>query len=189
MNSRTLNGLPSGRSFRTSRVAFPLARSAGDLRSRTTCYNRFVGGRLAYGTASWMRWPAGRDSVVQMIDTSVVRVHQHGACIAANREQHMGRSRGGLTSKIHAVVDAVGLPVQLGLSPGEAHDNRLCPELLARLPPQSMLLADRRYDADWMRALVRRQGAWAHFYFAWGCFRDFVSKALPCTTEDALMRR
>jgi hypothetical protein len=32
-----------------------------------------------------------------------VRVHQHGCCIAGNREQHMGRSRGGLTSKIHAV--------------------------------------------------------------------------------------
>ena len=49
-----------------------------------------------------------RDAAVQMIDTSVVRVHQHGACIAGNREQHMGRSRGGLTSKIHAVVDAAG---------------------------------------------------------------------------------
>jgi hypothetical protein len=28
-----------------------------------------------------------------MIDTSVVRVHQHGACIAGNREQHMGRDQ------------------------------------------------------------------------------------------------
>jgi hypothetical protein len=63
---------------------------------------------------------------MQMIDTSVVRVHQHGASIAGNAEQHMGRSRGGLTSKIHAVVDANGLPVHLGLTPGEAHDNRLC---------------------------------------------------------------
>jgi hypothetical protein len=42
-----------------------------------------------------------------------------------NREQHMGRSHGGLTSKVHAVVDANGLPVRLGLTPGEAHDNRL----------------------------------------------------------------
>jgi transposase len=62
-------------------------------------------------------------------------------------------SRGGLTSKIHAVVDADDLPVQLGLTPGEAHDNRLCPELLG-LQPRSMLLADRGYDADWIRALV-----------------------------------
>jgi hypothetical protein len=72
---------------------------------------------------------SAHDAAVQMIDTSVVRVHQHGSCITGNREQHMGRSRGGLTSKIHAVVDANGLPVQLGLTPGETHDNRLCPVL------------------------------------------------------------
>jgi hypothetical protein len=40
------------------------------------------------------------DAAVQMIDTSIVRVHQHGACITRNRRQSMGRSRGGLTSKI-----------------------------------------------------------------------------------------
>jgi hypothetical protein len=56
---------------------------------------------------------AGHDAAVQMIDTSVLRVHQHGACIADNH-QDMGRSRGGLMSKIHAVVDANGLPVRLG---------------------------------------------------------------------------
>jgi hypothetical protein len=99
---------------------------------------------------------AAHDAAVQMIDTSVVRVHQHGACIAGNREQHMGRSRGGLTSKIHAVVDADGLPVVLGLTPGEAHDNRLCSLLLTGLHQGTMLLADRGYDADWIRELVSR---------------------------------
>ena len=74
----------------------------------------------------------------------------------------MGRSRGGLTSKVHAVVDANGLPVRLGLTPGEVHDNRLCPVLLARLRPGTMLLADRGYDADWIRTFVKRQGAWAN---------------------------
>ena len=76
---------------------------------------------------------AGHDAAVQMIDTSVVRVHQHGACIADNNHQDMGRSRGGLTSKIHAVVDTNGLPVHLALTPGEAHDNRLCSVLLSAL--------------------------------------------------------
>ena len=33
---------------------------------------------------------AGHDAAVQMIDTSVVRVHQHGACIADNNHQDMG---------------------------------------------------------------------------------------------------
>jgi transposase len=59
-------------------------------------------------------------------------------------------------------VDANGLPVRLGLSPGEAHDNRLCPVLLAGLLPKTIVLADRGYDADWIRALVNEQGAWAN---------------------------
>jgi hypothetical protein len=57
---------------------------------------------------------AAHDAAVQMIDTSIVRVHQHGACIANNSGQDMGRSRGGLNSKIHVVVDGNGLPLQLG---------------------------------------------------------------------------
>lgn len=56
---------------------------------------------------------AAHDAGVQMIDTSVVRVHQHDACITRSRRQSMGRSRGGLTSKIHAVVDANGLPLRM----------------------------------------------------------------------------
>jgi hypothetical protein len=52
---------------------------------------------------------AGQIAAVQMIDTSVVRVHQHGARIAGNNHQDMGRLRGGLTSKIHAVVATNGL--------------------------------------------------------------------------------
>jgi hypothetical protein len=75
------------------------------------------------------------DASVQMIDTSIVRVHQHGACIVQNRRESMGRSRGGLTCKIHAVVDTNGLPVRLALTAGEAHDNRLADKLLSRLNP------------------------------------------------------
>ena len=78
----------------------------------TTCYNRFVRWRRA---GVWGRimdaLAAAHDAAVQMIDRSIVRVHQHAACIARNRGQSMGRSRGGLTSKIHAVVDTNGLPV------------------------------------------------------------------------------
>jgi transposase len=74
----------------------------------------------------------------------------------------MGRSRGGLTSEIHAVVDANGLPVRLELTRGEAHDNRLAGKLLSRLKSGSMLLADRGYDADWIRGLAMRRGAWAN---------------------------
>src|SRR5689334_18392955 len=77
---------------------------------RTTCYNRFVRWRKAGVWDHIMDSAAAHDASVQMIDTSIVRVHQYAACIARNRSQSMGRSRGGLTSKIHAVVDTNGLP-------------------------------------------------------------------------------
>ena len=128
----------------------------------TTCYNRFVRWRRAGVWDQIMdALAAGHDAAVQMIDTSVVRVHQHGACIADNNHQDIGRSRGGLTSKIHAVVDTNGLPVHLALTPGEAHvpavfgsPQRLaCPNDVARRS---------RLDADWIRKLARQQGAWAN---------------------------
>jgi transposase len=60
------------------------------------------------------------------------------------------------------VVDSSGLPIRLALTTGEAHDNRLAAKLLSRLKSGSMLLADRGYDADWIRDLVRQHGAWAN---------------------------
>src|SRR4051794_16837378 len=52
--------------------------------------------------------------------------------------------------------------VRLALTAGEAHDNRLADKLLSRLKSGSMLLADRGYDADWIRALAARKGALAN---------------------------
>jgi len=81
---------------------------------RTTCYNRFVRWRRA---GIWDRilqaLTRAHDAAVQMIDTSMVRVHQH-ACIADSGNQAVGRSRGGLTSKLHVVVDGKGLPPTVG---------------------------------------------------------------------------
>ena len=54
----------------------------------------FAGGGLASGTGSWIALAVAHDAAVQMIDTSIVRVHQHGACITNNNGQHIGRSGG-----------------------------------------------------------------------------------------------
>ena len=74
----------------------------------------------------------------------------------------MGRSRGGLTTKIHALVDANGLPILLKLTPGQAHDGRSAGDMLAGLGEGQILLADRGYDSDALRARLASQGAWGN---------------------------
>jgi transposase len=71
----------------------------------------------------------------------------------------VGRSRGGFTTKIHARVDAKGRPVSLLISPGEAHDVTYAEALLERLEPCAVVIADKAYDADRVRAQIRAQGA------------------------------
>ena len=62
-------------------------------------------------------------------------------------DQAIGRSRGGLSTKIHALVDALGKPLAFLLTPGQAHDlagaDALLPQMAADL-----LIADRAFDAD-----------------------------------------
>ena len=74
----------------------------------------------------------------------------------------MGRSRGGLTTKIHAVVDANGNPITLKLSEGQAHDGRSAVDLLDTVQAGQILLADRGYDSDGLRKKMADRGAWAN---------------------------
>jgi len=71
----------------------------------------------------------------------------------------VGRSRGGLTTKIHARVDAKGRPVRLILSPGNDHDLTCAEALLDGLDPKAIVIADKGYDADRVRLCIRAQGA------------------------------
>ncbi len=74
----------------------------------------------------------------------------------------MGRSRGGLTTKIHAVVDTNGNAVSLKLTEGQAHDGRSAADMLDTIAGGQILLADRAYDSDALRAAVAARGAWAN---------------------------
>ena len=74
----------------------------------------------------------------------------------------MGRSRGGLTTKIHALVDAEGLPIELKLTEGQAHDGRSAQDMLQLIAEGQTLLADRAYDSDALRESLDERGAWAN---------------------------
>ncbi len=75
----------------------------------------------------------------------------------------MGRSRGGLTTKIHALVDADGRPIMLKLTAGQAHDGRSAANMFDTVKPGNILLADRAYDSDALRDTLKSRGAWDAF--------------------------
>ena len=64
-----------------------------------------------------------------------------------NGAQAIGRSRGGLTTKIHVLVDALGNPFRLMLTPGQDHDLTGAEPLLETANPHA-LIGDKAYDAD-----------------------------------------
>jgi transposase len=74
----------------------------------------------------------------------------------------MGRSRGGLTTKIHALVDAEGRPILLKLTEGQAHDGRSAADMVATVRDGAILLADRAYDSDGLRQSLKNQGGWGN---------------------------
>jgi transposase len=71
----------------------------------------------------------------------------------------VGRSRGGLTTKIHARVNGKGLPVRLLISPGQVHDVTCAEALLKGLEQKAVVIADKGYDTNRVRAHIRSQGA------------------------------
>jgi len=64
-----------------------------------------------------------------------------------NGDQSIGRSRGGLTTKIHALVDGLGMLARFSLTGGQASDTGKALPLLGELKPLS-LAADKAYDTN-----------------------------------------
>jgi hypothetical protein len=69
----------------------------------------------------------------------------------------IGRTKGGLNSKLHAVCDGNGKPIALLLSEGQRSDYKGVALLLPSLPTAKELLAD-GYDADWVPAGFDSEG-------------------------------
>src|ERR1700720_3984601 len=74
-----------------------------------------------------------------------------------NGPQAMGRSRGAPPTKIHALVDALGNPVELMLPPGQAHDLACAEPLIENADPDA-LIGDKAYDSDpFVNVLTQRE--------------------------------
>ena len=75
-------------------------------------------------------------------------------------DKAIGRTRGGLNTKLHAIVDGLGNPVTFLLSPGNDHDSVHAIELLRKIEISgSNVLADRAYGAQSIRTYISERGA------------------------------
>lgn len=82
----------------------------------TTCYNRFVRWQRAGVWDDILEAISNQqDADVQMIDSSIIRVHQHGACIKQNADNCTGRSRGGLAANFLAMIKLAAIRLWIGV--------------------------------------------------------------------------
>ena len=75
------------------------------------------------------------------------------------KNQAVGRSRGGRNTKIHALADAKGRLIAILLTAGEAHDCPVAERLIRRARPSKRLLADKAYDSAELRHALQARGS------------------------------
>ena len=124
-----------------------------------TVYGYFVllrrGGVL---TRALRRLARGSATAIRCLDATYVRVHQDGANPASSQKQElMGRSRGGLTSKIHLLCDSKGRPLRVLLGAGNRPDICSASAMVTGLKGGT-LAADRGYDSDALRVQLYEAG-------------------------------
>ncbi|WP_373683607.1 IS5 family transposase [Acinetobacter sp. YH12254] len=84
------------------------------------------------------------DNEYAMLDSTIVRAHQHSA--GGGENQAIGRSKGGLSTKIHARTDALGNPTGFYLTDGQVHDLNGSDVLLDLSLSQTWLM-DKAYNS------------------------------------------
>lgn len=100
------------------------------------------------------------DLDVLMLDSTVIRAHQHaaGAEGSTQEAEALGRSRGGFSTKIHIACDGDGKPVTIILTPGQDHDVTQGPTLIEGSEAKKVI-ADKAYDSDSLIEKIEEQNA------------------------------
>jgi len=92
------------------------------------------------------------------LDSTHVKVHRDASNPAGGQEnQALGRTKGGLNSKVTALVEGRGRAVQLTLAPGQRNDTIAAEEIV--LPENKKVVADKGYDSDKFRNRIVSAGS------------------------------
>lgn len=106
----------------------------------------------------------GQDVETLMIDTTHLKARRSASSLRGHegawggRGRLIGRTKGGLNSKLHIVADARSCPIRMFLPAGQTSDYIRARAMLSSLPFAKVLLADRAYDADWLRWALADSG-------------------------------
>lgn len=94
-----------------------------------------------------------------MLDSTTVKAHRTAASMKNDDQvREIGRSAGGLTTKIHLLASTERIPLDFSLSPGQASDSKKGEELLRKNKNNfKMLLADKAYDTDKIRNFLKEE--------------------------------
>jgi transposase len=99
-----------------------------------------------------------KDGESHILDASIVRAHPCAAGYKkdSQEEQALGQSKGGFTTKIHAVVDALGQALKFSLTGGQSHDITQASHLIEGFE-NSNVIADKAYDSSAFIEQIERQ--------------------------------
>lgn len=90
-----------------------------------------------------------------MLDSSWAKAHRSATGGKGGASANaIGRSRGGPTTKLHALVDGLGRLVAFVITPGQRGDAPVAADLIMAAPASTTLAADRAYDSDALRRLL-----------------------------------
>ena len=126
-----------------------------------TIYNRFVRrSRLGVFNKIFteLARKAGKPRRL-LIDTNHLKAHRPAVSLLKKGvvPRRIGRTKGGLNSKLHALCYGQGRPLIMLLGEGQMSEYKGAALMLNDLPRVKELLGDRGYDADWFRqALAER---------------------------------
>jgi len=113
-----------------------------------TVYNRFRNWAQRGWWHDVFRGSEIEEGLGSVLDASIVRAHQDAAGGRDGRVANaIGRSRGGFSTKLHAVVTVDGQPIEIRATPGQQHEATIAEDLLDFVHG-GYCLADGGYDAD-----------------------------------------
>lgn len=146
-------------------------------------FNRWSANKFFRHTFDWLASKAGKRNIAS-VDSTVVKVHRTAASLGAdNRPREIGRSAGGLTTKIHLIANIEKIPLDFSLTGGQVNDAKEGERIIKRNSFRlKCLLGDKAYDTNKIRAHLKLAGKVS-------CIPPKSNRKHPEQYDEALYRK